>query len=104
MIWRLWVVLCVLSAPAPAAEKPALHLSWKDDYLTISGPHLPGGEMRIHYLEAYCRPGSTNRKWEQTVIGHRTKLLSANADGTKLRLQCTLTDGALVDHEITSTV
>jgi hypothetical protein len=103
MIWRLWVALCVLSAPAPAAEKPALHLGWKDDYLTIGDPNLPGGEMRIHYLEAYCRPGSTNRKWEQTVIGHRTKLIAANADGTKLRLQCTLNDGVVVDHEITST-
>ena len=77
-----------------------LQISWQDDFLTISGPDLAGGEMRVHYLEAYCRPGSTHRKWEQTLIGHKTRLVGADADGKRLRLQCKLDDGVIVDHEI----
>ena len=81
-----------------------LRLSWKDDFLTIAGPNLPGRQIRVHYLEAYCRPGSTNRKWDQTVIRHKTKLISAAADGRQLWLRCTLDDGVVVDHEITAGV
>src|SRR5437899_1706857 len=62
-----------------AADQPAsqLTVSWADDYLTISGTRLPSGKMRVHYLEAYCRDGSTDRAWEETTIGHKTKLIAA---------------------------
>jgi hypothetical protein len=68
--------------------------------LTIHGAHLPGGELRIQYLEAYCRPGSTDRDWRQTVIPHKTDLVSRSADGKSLELRCTLADGVVVRHEI----
>ena len=58
--------------------------------------------MRIHYLEAYCRPGSTDRESAQTVIGHNTELVSAGDDGKVVRLRCTLKDGVVVDHVITA--
>ncbi len=77
-----------------------LRLSWKDNILTIAGPRLPGKEMKIHYLEAYCRPGSTTRKWDQTVIGHKTRLVSADANAQRVELECTLNDGVVVRHEI----
>ncbi|HEX4795807.1 MAG TPA: hypothetical protein VH370_18610 [Humisphaera sp.] len=94
----LFAVL-VLSAAAPANDL-GLKLSWKDEYLTISGDQLPGGQMLIHYIEAYCRPGSTNRKWDQTTIGHKTRLISADADGKRLVLESALNDGVIVRHEI----
>ena len=47
----------------------------------------------MQYIEAYCRPGSTRRDWRQTVIGHRTRLLAADADGKRLVLECRLSDG-----------
>src|SRR5881227_1722987 len=75
-----------------------MRVAWKDNYLTISGPDLPGREMKIHYIEAYCRPGATDRKWEQTTIGHTTRLVSAAADGHSLVLECTLKDGVKVRH------
>jgi len=78
----------------------SLKLEWKENFLTIRGKDLPGGEMRVMYLEAYCRPGSTDRDWGQTVIGHKTELLSASDDGRQIRLRCTLNDGVVVDHEI----
>jgi hypothetical protein len=79
-----------------------LKLAWADDYLTISGDHLPGGSVRVHYLEAYCRDGSTDRAWEETTIGHHTRLIDAPADGRSLKLECKVSDGVIVDHQITT--
>ena len=86
--------------PKPPAEAtPGLRLHWDRDILTISGD-FPGKMIRIWYLEAYCRPGSTDRDWAETVIGHTTKLVEASDDGKLIKLRCTLKDGVVVDHEI----
>lgn len=77
-----------------------LTIHWADSFLTIRGPNLPGSEMRVMYLEAYCRPGSTDRDWKETVIGHKTELVSASDDGKYIQLKCTLNDGIVVRHEI----
>jgi hypothetical protein len=82
-------------------DKPSpFTLDWANNFLTIHGERLPGKQLAIHYLEAYCRPNSTNRPWNETVIGHRTALLEASADKRSLRLRCTLKDGVTVDHGI----
>ncbi len=108
-IGRLILVTCVASlacgvvAQPAGAEPPPLRLHWDKNFLTISGDHLPGREMKVHYLEAYCRPGSTDADWAQhTVIGHTTELLEAAGTGTLLKLKCTLRDGVEVRHEIRS--
>lgn len=89
------------SAATEAESKDAgLTLNWADNYLTIRGPALPGGELRVQYLEAYCRPGSTDRNWKETVIGHKTELVSATDDGKRIELKCTLKDGVVVRHQI----
>jgi hypothetical protein len=86
-----------------AAEKgQQLTLSWANNFLFIRGSHLPEGELKVHYLEAYCRPGSTDRDWGQTVIKHKTELLSRSNDGSSLKLRCMLADGVVVNHEITA--
>jgi hypothetical protein len=93
-----------LAAPAKTSpEAEQLALGWADNLLTIRGPNLAGGEMKIWYIEAYCRPGSTDRDWRETVIGHKTRLVSAAQDGRRLELECTLKDGVIVKHVITST-
>jgi hypothetical protein len=101
-----FVVPCLLSLlPCgrcfAEATDLGLKLAWRDNYLTISG-EIPGREMKVLYMEAYCRPGSTSRKWEQTTIGHKTRLVSEAPDGKKLELECTLNDGVKVQHEITA--
>jgi hypothetical protein len=86
------------------AETPAvsgLAIIWADNYLTISGA-FPGREIRIHYLEAYCRPGSTNRDWNETVIGHKTEAVRSGADHHNLTLRDHLSDDVVVDHTITA--
>lgn len=98
------VALSVFHGVSPLrADEPPLKLHWQKNFLTISGPQMPGGEMRVHYLEAYCRAGSTDADWgKHTVVGHKTELVEASDDGTLIRLKCTLKDGVVVDHTIRS--
>lgn len=95
-------LLLLLSTPLALSAAPDLTISWKKNILTITGDHLPGKSMEVWYLEAYCRPGSTDRVWGETVIGHETQLLSISPDRKKIRLRCTLKDGVIVDHAITA--
>ncbi|MED5453666.1 MAG: hypothetical protein VX961_03965 [Verrucomicrobiota bacterium] len=86
------------------AEPTKLKLNWAKNMLTISGSHLPGKEMKIHYLEAYCRANSRDSDWgSHTVIGHKTEIISLSDDKTKLRLRCIVSDGVIVKHLITTT-
>lgn len=76
-----------------------LRLSWKENILTITGAFF-SQRIEILYLEAYCRPGSTQRVWSETVIPHQTRLITAAADERNLALECTLRDGVRVHHRI----
>lgn len=95
----------LVSSAKILAEAPALTLSYeKPHWLIISGDHLPGGSIRINYLEAYCRAGSTDADWvKHTVITHRPELLEVSAVGDLVRLRDRLEDGVIVDHTIEST-
>ena len=44
---------------ASGVESENLILKWENNMLTIQGDHLPGQEMKIHYLEAYCADGGS---------------------------------------------
>lgn len=83
-------------------DVPMITLGWKNNILTIHHPSIPGQKVDTWYLEAYCRPGSTDRVWDQTVIGHKTELVYVNESKTEIKLQCTLKDGVKVDHLIKS--
>lgn len=88
-----------------AAEPIGLSVTWDKNYLTIRGDKLPGREMKVLYLEAYCRPGSTDRDWGQTVIGHTTEqlpLATGETAGRVVKLKCLLKDGVTVQHTITA--
>src|SRR5436190_1223063 len=85
-----------------AQEKPTLTLMRDQNWLVIQGAHLPKGEIRINYLEAYCRPNSTDADWHDTTIGHTTELVSLSEDKKTLKLRCTVKDGVIVDHVITA--
>lgn len=83
------------------AADDKLQIQWSENFLTINGHQLPG-EIRINYVEAYCRAGSTDRDWGQTVIGHSTEHLEGSDSGDVIRLRDTLQDGVTVTHEITA--
>ncbi len=95
-------ILLVCAICAQCAVAQPLELSWSKNFLEIHGEQIPGGGLRILYIEAYCRPGSSDRDWRETVIGHSTELVSLSNDRRKLQLKCTLRDGVTVDHVITA--
>lgn len=101
-IWLVFVN-AVAHRSLPAADPQPMTLHWEKNMLTISGEHVPGKEINIWYLEAYCRAGSTDRDWKETVIPHRTELVSLSDDRRRLQLKCTVSDGVIVEHVITST-
>lgn len=85
------------------ATSQPLKLRWKENFLTIYGDHLPGKEMQIHYLEAYCRNQSTHADWQtHTKLAHQTELLNTSKDGSIVKLKCIVEDGLEVSHEIRS--
>ena len=101
MIAAGWVLLCLTLTAASQELKP-LTIAWDKNFLTIHGD-FPGSELRINYLDAYCRPGSTDQDWRtETVIRHTTEKLAASADGKIIRLRDTLADGVVVDHTLTA--
>ncbi len=86
----------VIANGAPAEE---ITLARDDHWLVIKAPHVPGKEIRINYLEAYCRAGSTDADWvKHTMVGHKTETLSA--DPKQIKLRCKVNDGLVVDHDI----
>src|SRR3954470_20392345 len=91
------VLLCIASGGAE------LTLDRQENWFIIRGAELPTGEIRINYLEAYCRAGSTDADWSKhTVIRHTSKLLSLSDDKKILRLRDMIADGVTVEHTITA--
>ncbi len=90
----------------PGRRRAPLRIAWVDNLLAIEAaagqPAIPGGKLTVNYLEAYCRPGSTDRDWHDTVIKHTTRLVSADDEQESLVLECRLADGVVVRHEITA--
>jgi hypothetical protein len=79
-----------------------LRLSWANNILTIHDARIAGGELKVWYLEDYCRPGAHTAEWHDTTIGHSTTLLSISDDAQRLELRCELRDGVIVHHTITA--
>jgi len=74
-------------------------IDWKNRILTISGPGTPA-PIEVLYLEAYCRPGSTHRRWNETVIPHTSKRLDDRSDPHRIEIEDRLADGVRVHHLI----
>jgi hypothetical protein len=100
---RLLLLLVVWTGIPLAAAADALTLDREGQWLVIRGSRIPGNEIRIHYLEAYCRAGSTDADWVgHTKIPHTSEQVSLSADRKELRLRDMLPDGLIVEHVITA--
>jgi len=84
------------------SDSTGLTLSWAENILTICGGSLPEEGLTVQYLEAVCRPGSTDRDWGLTCIPFESTLISRSDDGTELRLENRLEDGAVLRHVLTA--
>src|SRR5262249_40366099 len=94
-------VLWLLSLLGIRAAENTLTLVREKNWLTIQGPQIPGGPIRINYLEAYCRDNSTDADWmKHTVIAHTNELISFSPDKKVLKMRDTLADGLVVEHTI----
>lgn len=104
LLVSLLVAVWIGATWARGDDAPRLRIAWEKNILSIAAPEgrppLPGGQLTVNYLEAYCRPGSTDRDWRETVIKHTTRLLSAGDDGHELSLECQLADGVTVRHQV----
>lgn len=100
-LFPLLAGLLFCDSPASAA-KPALTLSHEaPHWLVIHGDHIPCKQVRINYLEAYCRANSTDADWvEHTVVKHQAQFISLNKEKTVLRLRDKVSDGLIVEHTI----
>jgi hypothetical protein len=95
------VLLLIAIRSNLAQQSNPLTIEWEKNFLTIRG-EIPGGELKTLYLEAYCRPGSTDREWRQTVIPHTAEVIESSADGKVIKLRDTLADGVIVEHTVTA--
>lgn len=77
-----------------------MKIAWQDDILTIASKRLPCDEIEVLYLEAFCRRGSTDRAWEETVIPFHTDVIDAPSDGRSLRLRSVVSNKVEVHHQI----
>jgi hypothetical protein len=58
------------------AAGAGLTLAREGNWLIIQGANIPDKEIRINYLEAYCRDDSTDADWvRHTVIPHTNQLV-----------------------------
>jgi hypothetical protein len=96
------LLFCVSPISFAGDEPASLTIRWEKETLLIDGPPVEGANLSINYIEAYCRPGSTARGWNETVIPHETELVSASGDGRRIELRSTLSDGVVVTHTITA--
>jgi hypothetical protein len=96
------IVLCLIVLVGLASMASAqLTLIRENNWLILKSPGMPGGEIRINYLEAYCRANSTDADWvKHTVIPHQCEVVFAAPE--RVRLRDTLADGVVVEHEITA--
>lgn len=95
-------VLLWLSAPWGlfGEEIEKIKLVRDQHWLALSRSDWPG-EIRINYLEAYCRPNSTDADWvKHTVIAHTSEVVEISEDAHTVRLRDRLADGVVVDHVI----
>jgi hypothetical protein len=84
-----------------AASGPQLCIARDGNWLVITSAETP--EVRVNYLEAYCRANSTDADWvKETVIAHASSDVETAPDGRRIVIRDTLADGVVVDHTITA--
>jgi hypothetical protein len=95
--------VCFLLLVLVTQAKEPLHLSWTNNLLTVTAPHLPGGKLEIWYLEAFCRANSWDRGWNETTIPHKTTLVESSPDGRLLKFRTIVQTNVEVLHTLRST-
>lgn len=100
----LFVVFPFLCPGAPSADEgevsPISRIEWMENILVLHAPKVPSKKIEIWYLEAFCRTGSTDRVWNETVIPHETRLVEQGSDGQSISLESRVEPGVVVTHKL----
>lgn len=88
---RAAMFVCVLVTDGCAVGNH-LRVHWGSEVLVISGSRL-ATPIKVQYLEAFVRSGSTNQHWRESKIPHRTTLIAQARDGSWLVLRSELPFG-----------
>ena len=76
-------------------------LKYEKRHLQISGESIPGKNLQVLYIEAYCRANSTDADWvKHTVIKHKTRVIKHSPK--EIILIDEVSDGVVVEHVITA--
>ena len=81
-----------------ARPHEGVRLEYKGRMLSVTHPLLGGTPLRIDYMEAYCKSGSTHREWGKTIIPQRNEVLSATDH--EIKVKTSLACGVEVLHRI----
>jgi hypothetical protein len=102
--FRLLALFILLVPTTRSTLAQSLSLGFEQPHwLIIRNEQIPGKAIRVNYMEAYCRAGSTDADWvAHTVIKHSPQLISLSPDQRLLKLRDTAADGVVIDHEITA--
>ena len=100
---RLMGVFLLLGLGSLRPALAQLQISWTNNLLTVAGATLPGGNLDVWYLEAFCRPGAHDRDWRQTTLPHKTTLLT-NDNNRVLRFRTVVQPDVEVTHVVTAGV
>lgn len=81
-----------------AAPHQRVKLDYDDgrQMLSITHPLLGDKPLNIWAMEAYCKKGSTHRKWEETVIPQRNDVVSKTP--YEVKVKTSLASGVEVRH------
>jgi len=106
------MTLLLIACSACASWSDNLGLSWQAHdvgrpgepwwigRLTIQNSRFPGGKLEVTYPEAYCRSGSTNQSWKETVIPQLTRIVHYDATLNELHLLSEVGPNVIVEHII----
>jgi len=95
----LWLLALGAWSFSSSAATDAMTLSWTNNLLTVSNANLPGGKLEIWYPEAFCRKGSRDRDWGETVLASKTVMVGS-ARPHLLMLQTEIEPNVVLFHMI----
>lgn len=103
LVLLVWMVAFLSSCAGPqvtplldAAPDQNIKLDYSGRMLIVTHPMLGDRPLRIDCMEAYCKKGSTHRRWDKTITPQQNKVLSKSPH--EIKVKTSLATGVEVMH------
>jgi len=83
-------------APPLEAAAQNIQLDYAGRMLSVTHPLLGGKPLKIDCMEAYCKKGSTHRRWQETIIPQDNQVVSKMPH--EIKVKTSLACGVEVMH------